>query len=524
VKTNTVTLFVSVLLIAAVAAADLPADWNDYFEGPAGFLLTKKEKKAWKKTKTAEAAEQFVELFWAKRDPDLETPLNEFKQDFDLRVAAADEAFGHGSTRGALSDRGRALILLGKPARRIEREPDETSQPDDISSPGLPGGSSIAGAPGDPGIGDPSASPDGPPVNDPPQDSDFGREQRRGGTIEIWAYDPRTVPVKVGQRSLIVAFQESTPGRGDFVFNASLPANATARRVFSSASEALLRHPNLTQVPRYGLIQGTQPASPDQLAWFDAGDKPWPDGAEILAHEGLVSGPRHFIWAHVHLPAGAPEEATAVGRLVNTDSGDEAGSFELPVEGLDLEGGRGYALSVPVGKGRWTLDLALAAEDEPLAVATVTVATTDVPLEGTVFGSFLWGTDVRETKDAKLGDPFNIGGWYVIPRFSSTVITSDEINYMVYVLQPELDQAGQPGLNVTLSLFQDGKRIARGAPQSAQLGQVAPDMWMFGGAITLERFKEPGKFALEVELKQVSDGLEKVAKIPFVIAEIAAGE
>ena len=112
------------LVIAGVAAAEVPANWQNYFDGPAGFLLTKKEKKEWKKgVKTAEQAEHFIELFWAKRDPYLETPLNEFVQGFSLRVEAADEAFGTDKQRGALTDRGRVLILLGRPAQRIERHP-----------------------------------------------------------------------------------------------------------------------------------------------------------------------------------------------------------------------------------------------------------------------------------------------------------------------------------------------------------------------------------------------------------------
>ena len=35
-------------------------------------------------------AKAFIELFWAKRDPNLETPVNEFRQEFNMRVEAAD--------------------------------------------------------------------------------------------------------------------------------------------------------------------------------------------------------------------------------------------------------------------------------------------------------------------------------------------------------------------------------------------------------------------------------------------------
>ncbi len=76
------------------------ADWD---EGPEGFLLTKKEKKEWKKITTDAAAEAFIELFWAKRNPSPETSFNSFKAEFDSIVEFCDEKFAYGNRRGALS-------------------------------------------------------------------------------------------------------------------------------------------------------------------------------------------------------------------------------------------------------------------------------------------------------------------------------------------------------------------------------------------------------------------------------------
>jgi GWxTD domain-containing protein len=56
-----------------------------------------------------------VESFWRRRDPDPAKPGNEFAQVFYQRVKAADDLYGEGGLRGSLSDRGRALILLGPP-------------------------------------------------------------------------------------------------------------------------------------------------------------------------------------------------------------------------------------------------------------------------------------------------------------------------------------------------------------------------------------------------------------------------
>jgi GWxTD domain-containing protein len=63
---------------------------------------------------SAEAA-NFVESFWRLRDSDPTTELNEFRAQFASRVEAADLLYDERESRGSLTDRGRALILLGPP-------------------------------------------------------------------------------------------------------------------------------------------------------------------------------------------------------------------------------------------------------------------------------------------------------------------------------------------------------------------------------------------------------------------------
>jgi GWxTD domain-containing protein len=519
---------VAVLFAASLAAAELPDNWQDYFDGPAGYLITKKEKKEWKKTvKTAEQAERFIELFWAKRDPDLTTPLNEFKEDFDLRVAAADEAFGYEGTRGALTERGQVLILLGRPIDRIHREPGADPTESGRAGGGVEDGGFGGGVDGG-GIPSGGGEPGGPGMVNPTAGSapatsqlEIGRER---GAIEMWAYDPRTLPIKINQQALLVVFRETRFNEGDYPIIKDNPRNTMAMRVLSAAPESFVKHPNLTSVPRYGLIQGTQPASELQLAWFAADDRPWPEGAQAIVTEGLFTGPRHFFWAHLQLPAGAPASATAIGRLRNADTGEEVGSFQQEVEGLEVEDGRGYQVSVPLARGNWVLDVAVASGDEPLAVTELGLKTTDVPLDTTVFSPFYWGTDIRETAEATMGDPFNIGGWQVIPKVSKTVSADDDLGYMVYVLQPDVTARSQPRFEVQLALYRDGKRLIKADPQEAQMSQVAPDMWMYGSAIDLGKFTNPGEYELQVELKQLSDGAKQEVQIPFVLEEVATPE
>src|SRR5664279_251686 len=118
-----------VLLLAAApsyAALDKYKDWAQSPESV--YLATDDEKKEWKKITTDEEGEKFIALFWARRDPDLKTPANEFRERFDFLVKKADELFPLGRKRGALTERGRALILIGPP-KSIAQKADASPAP-----------------------------------------------------------------------------------------------------------------------------------------------------------------------------------------------------------------------------------------------------------------------------------------------------------------------------------------------------------------------------------------------------------
>ena len=84
-------------------------------EGPARVLLTAEEKREFSGLSDAVSRSEFITKFWAARDPKPETPENEFRQDFEKRVAFADQNFTQDETRGSLTDRGLVFLLLGPP-------------------------------------------------------------------------------------------------------------------------------------------------------------------------------------------------------------------------------------------------------------------------------------------------------------------------------------------------------------------------------------------------------------------------
>jgi GWxTD domain-containing protein len=65
---------------------------------------------------------RFLAVFWKIRDRDPSTALNEFKQTYFENIALADTRFSTSIKLGWRTDRGRVLLLYGRPDE-IERNP-----------------------------------------------------------------------------------------------------------------------------------------------------------------------------------------------------------------------------------------------------------------------------------------------------------------------------------------------------------------------------------------------------------------
>ncbi len=85
------------------------------------WIITDEEKKTFKVLKTDEEREQFIEQFWLRRDPDPDTDVNEYREEYYQRIAYANEHYTSGIP-GWKTDRGRIYIMFGK-ADEIETHP-----------------------------------------------------------------------------------------------------------------------------------------------------------------------------------------------------------------------------------------------------------------------------------------------------------------------------------------------------------------------------------------------------------------
>src|SRR5689334_10465238 len=130
---------IAAAFVAAAAApgvAQVSAAKAAWAKGPEQFLMTNEEKAAWSQLKDDAAAQAFIDQFWARRG-------GQYHADFDSKVKYADEHFKGGRTRGALSDRGRILLLFGTPTR-VTQQGGQQQQ----SSDQFPGATTTSGPTG----------------------------------------------------------------------------------------------------------------------------------------------------------------------------------------------------------------------------------------------------------------------------------------------------------------------------------------------------------------------------------------
>lgn len=120
-------------LASAYRAFSLPAGQREpalgeqWAEGPVRYLLSSEDRRNAGRLGDPVSRSEFVTAFWKARDPRPETPENEFREEFERRVAFADLHFAQDEVRGSLTDRGMVFVLLG-PATYVGRRPLTTGE------------------------------------------------------------------------------------------------------------------------------------------------------------------------------------------------------------------------------------------------------------------------------------------------------------------------------------------------------------------------------------------------------------
>lgn len=104
-------------LVIPCLADDEEDKYQNWVDKEVKLLLTADEISEFKAIQSDADKDEYIELFWAKRDPTPGTPENEFKEEWYKRYAYVEKTFKSGPRRGVKSDMGRVYMLLGPPAQ-----------------------------------------------------------------------------------------------------------------------------------------------------------------------------------------------------------------------------------------------------------------------------------------------------------------------------------------------------------------------------------------------------------------------
>ena len=103
-----------IAFLASNALADIDKNAKKWVDEVRPIILPEEEK-SYKGLKNNADAAEFQKIFWARRDPNLDTPVNEYQVEYQKLVAEVDPKFKAAGRAGSQTDCGRIYILLGAP-------------------------------------------------------------------------------------------------------------------------------------------------------------------------------------------------------------------------------------------------------------------------------------------------------------------------------------------------------------------------------------------------------------------------
>jgi len=95
----------------------LGPEHSSWLVGPISRIATPEEVQAYLALTDDAQASQFIEQFWAQRDPNPDRTGNPLREAFDERSAEADRLFTEAGYRGRRTDRGTIFVVYGPPSK-----------------------------------------------------------------------------------------------------------------------------------------------------------------------------------------------------------------------------------------------------------------------------------------------------------------------------------------------------------------------------------------------------------------------
>ncbi len=466
------------ILALAIAAPVIARGAEKLEEGDQKFLLLVEpiilddEESLYRKLKDKDDRIEFQKIFWARRDPDLKTPQNEFR-DFYMKakdIAAERYAILDDPRPGWTNHCGRLFILLGQPDQVDENNQWGTKRagrrmPETWTYRDRPG-QTFAGGRQEVTVGDTCWG---------NKNLDYQLDRVAASRVVQPNLDYR-----VDKKGHLVKLMDLLPKD-----SAARALIEQPRQDFPIAAQAVYMKVSDGGTGLFGILRGDAAT----LATTETGGTKTVSlslAAKAVAEGGAEAG---WIEQAVTAPVGADGAFLATFKV-----GLKPGKYTLSAGALDTKGGKGSLTSLPIEVPDFSkVETAADGATHPVASVSSLVL-------------------VRSFEDlpASPVDPgnafsaFTFGSLRVTPHFGSTFHATDEISilYQIYDLAlgpvPADDPAAKPAANAIagLRILKDGKTAIVKAPWKKIQSAVDGDLV---GPIALASYA-PGRYLVELKI------------------------
>jgi GWxTD domain-containing protein len=495
-KLRSFSMAIAVAGLAISATAAVSNQYSDWAKGPASYLMTASEVDAWKKIGSDKEAQQFVDLFWARRDPTPGTARNEFHEEFDRRVATADQVFSVRKTKGSMTDRGKVLIVVGPPKRVVNQ-----------------GNSAGPDANFESGVGGDVSTPQG----------TYATTMGGKSPTTMFVYEQETVPAFAPGADFAVTFVDAKNSR-DYKVD-PVAGRIAVSELLEKARNSYITQPNLTvadmQAPARtqtvtvpAPVIETAPATSFKSATYGTAVTSF-KAASTSPYKGVYSTYGEYV-----TPKG--EYFVPLQLFFNRDSGvkadtpvtffgqveDETGKvvavYEEPATLVASKNDVFFDKSLILPSGKYVGYFGVADNTGKIlgmSKSNLELSSIDKSAPGT--SRLLISNNLYALPKAQLPtDPYAFGGLKVVPKSDHTFSKDDELDYFIELRNPGIDATtGKPRfqMKVTIEDEKGGKRTAPLAEADVQPVKGVEGHWWLGSGYDVKDFT-PGKYKLKIKL------------------------
>ena len=523
------------LAFAAISLAQ-PVKLKDWGKSAEAYFLTPSEKQAWSKVATDDDAAKFIAEYWAKRDPNPATAANEFRDDVNRRIAAADEQFKMRSRRGSETSRGRLLVTLGLPTRvSTARAPTGVDDTGGVTAPSI----------------DTRASPfEQSPVvvmtwtyaKDRFEPSlglgelriRINVDSQRGTDEIVGAGAAEKAIARVAEKSIV-----SSAPAGVAAAAPSVPAAATGPSASAPQPAAAAPAPAPATAPPAASAPPA-PAAPAALpaevkAALDTALKSSKVEGAFWSGQFRSLSSEPFFAFQFYVPAEKAAAPLKFGGLVWNEANQPVASYWEDAVLSDVKSGSrtdkvfDRSITLPPGNYRGAFGLFPASGGAPVSTASATFRLESKPGEFGVSPLILANTLTPLTKRPGPTDPFVFGiekPIKVEPKGDRTFAKEDSLWYFYAINDPTVTAAAaappapsatpgagaapapaaaepKPRIMTRVTVMRDGKEAFQPMTSPAELQPLGPNYYASGSEIPLASF-EPGYYTFAIHVRDLN--------------------